>query len=73
MIGDIPISISNSNYYGKSNKPEKIVHKVAIKHDILDDKEAQKMSDLLASTEQQLYKFRQQDQKRKMRLLQKDK
>ena len=30
-------------------------------HGILNDNEAQKLSDLLASTEQQLDKFRQQD------------
>ena len=71
-IGDIPVSISNSNYYGKSNILKNIVHKAAIKHDILDDKEAQNVSDLLASTEQQLDKFCQQDQTRKVHLLRKD-
>jgi DNA-directed RNA polymerase subunit H (RpoH/RPB5) len=66
--------LSTSQYNSRSNHIDrKIKHRVAIIHDILDDKEAQKLSDLLASTEQQLDKFRQQDQKRDVLWLEKDK
>jgi hypothetical protein len=66
-IDDIPVSISNSNYYDeKYYIDRKITHQA-------DMKKTQQISGLLATTEQQWDKLRQQDQTRNVHWLRKDK